>query len=261
MHTREKVIGIIGGMGPYASLDLARKIFDQTDATKDQDHLPVAVLSFPDRIVDRSTFLFGKTEENPAYALAGVARHLQQVGAVVAGMPCNTAHAPPIFDLLLDELERTGHTIRILHMIRETARHIRSEMQGVQRVGVLSTLAVYRLRLYRSALEEAGLEAIIPDDDVQEEVVNRTIFDPSFGIKAHANPVTPRARQNLLDAIDHLVARGAEAVILGCTELPLAVTERTLDGIHVVDPTEILARALIQATYPEMLRKRMEVPA
>ena len=255
MAYKEKVIGVISGMGPYAGLDLVRKIFDHTEATKDQEHLPVALISYPDRIIDRSTFLFGKTDVNPGIALGAIARQLDDAGAVVAGMPCNTAHAPAIFDTIESEIASTGHRIRMVHMIRETARHIRDEVPGVKRIGLLSTLAVYRLKLYHTALREVGLEAVEPDDDVQEEVVNRTIFDPVFGIKAQANPVSERARQNLIDAIGHLAERGAEAVILGCTELPLAVTEQTIDGIPVVDPTEVLARALIRETYPEHLRE------
>ncbi|HEX7071371.1 MAG TPA: amino acid racemase [Rhodothermales bacterium] len=254
MAHRDKVIGIISGMGPYAGLDLVRKIFDHTEAVKDQDHLPVALLSYPDRIIDRSTFLFGKTEVNPAYALADIARLLEQAGAVVAGMPCNTAHAPAIFDTIEKELKASGHRIRMVHMIRETARYIRNEVPGVRRIGLLSTLAVYRLKLYHNALQEVGLETVVPDEDVQEEVVNRTIFDPVFGIKAQANPVTDRARQNLLDAIGHLADRGADAVILGCTELPLAVTESEVNGVPVLDPTDVLAKALIRETYPERLR-------
>ena len=259
MAHKDKVIGVISGMGPYAGLDLVKKIFDHTDATKDQEHLPVALLSYPDRIIDRSTFLFGKTDLNPALALADIARLLDQAGAVVAGMPCNTAHAPAIYDKIESELARTGHRIRMVHMIRETARFVRDEVPGVQRIGLLSTLAVYRLEVYHAALEEVGLETVVPEEDVQENVVNRTIFDPVFGIKAQANPVTDRARQNLLDAIGHLASRGADAVILGCTELPLAVTEREIDGVPIIDPTEVLARALIRETYPEKLRQPEDV--
>ncbi len=255
MRYKENVIGVISGMGPYAGLDLVKKIFDNTQAGKDQEHLPVALLSYPDRIIDRSTFLFGKTELNPALALADIARLLEQAGAVVACMPCNTAHAPVIFDTIESELASTGHRIRMVHMIRETAQHIRREVPGVRRIGLLSTLAVYRLKLYHHALKDVGLDTVVPDDDVQENVVNRTIFDPEFGIKAKANPVTSQARQNLLDAIDHLRERGADAVILGCTELPLAVTEPEIDGIPIIDPTDVLARALIRETYPEALRQ------
>src|SRR5690606_10012292 len=154
MAYKEKVIGVISGMGPYAGLDLVRKIFDHTEATKDQEHLPVALISYPDRIIDRSTFLFGKTDVNPGIALGAIARQLDDAGAVVAGMPCNTAHAPAIFDTIESEIASTGHRIRMVHMIRETARHIRDEVPGVKRIGLLSTLAVYRLKLYHTALRE-----------------------------------------------------------------------------------------------------------
>lgn len=254
MQDQDNVIGVISGMGPYAGLDLTRKIFDQTKAGKDQEHLSVALLSYPKRICDRSTFLFGKGDENPAYALAEIARQLEAAGAVVAGMPCNTAHAAPIFDTLTDELRASGHRIRLLHMIEETARFLREEVGDLRRVGLLSTLAVYRFRLYADALEAHGMQTVAPDEKVQEEVVNRTIFDPIFGLKAESNPVTPKARQNLLDAIEHLRERGAEAVILGCTELPLAVTEPRVGDVPVVDPTTVLARALIRETYPDKLR-------
>ncbi|WP_243664185.1 aspartate/glutamate racemase family protein [Rhodothermus marinus] len=104
---KDKVIGVIGGMGPYAGLELVRHIFDQTIAASDQEHLPVVLFSMGDRVPDRSTFLFGKTSENPAYAIAEQIRMAESVGAVVVGIPCNTAHAPKIFNVILEELART----------------------------------------------------------------------------------------------------------------------------------------------------------
>ena len=247
-------IGIIGGMGPYAGLDLVQKIFDHTEAYRDHDHLPVAMLSYPHCICDRTSFLFGDIDENPAYALADLARSLETAGASVAAMPCNTAHAAPILDVMQEELDRTGNRIRIISMIEETARAVREHPGGFKRVGVLSSMAVYRLRIYADALEQAGIEAILPDESVEEQLVDAAIFNEEWGIKAIANPVHPRARQSLLEAIDHLRALGAEAVILGCTEFPLAVPEPDADGIPLIDPTVVIARALIRETYPERLR-------
>jgi aspartate racemase len=247
-------IGIIGGMGPAAGADFADKIVHQTQARSDHEHLPTALLSFPARIVDRSTFLFGETDENPAYALADIARQLESVGAVAAGMPCNTAHAPAIFDTLVAELQRTGHSIEIVHMIDETVRFMQAHTPHVQCVGTLSTLAVYDLKLHRAPLEAAGFDVVVPDDDVKREIVNRTIFDTTFGLKAQTNPVTPQARQNLIDAIQHLRDKGADAVILGCTELPLAPLVDGMDDLLLIDPADILARSLIRATYPQSLR-------
>ena len=250
-------IGVIGGMGPAAGLDLVDKITAQTRAHCDHEHLPVALLSYPRRIVDRSTFLFGKTDVNPGHAIAEIARQLEQVGAAVAGMPCNTAHAPAIFDTIVDDLAATGHQIRLLHMIDETVQFMKTHTPYVQCVGTLSTLAVYDLKLHRTPLEEAGFDVVVPDDDVKREQVNRTIFDTTFGLKAQAHPVTPTARRNLLDAIRHLRDKGADAVVLGCTELPLAPLVDGANGIDdllLIDPADILARALIREIDPTALR-------
>ncbi len=249
---KEPIIGVIGGMGPYAGLDLVRKIFDQTQATLDQEHLPVALLSYAHRIQDRSAYLFDEATENPAHAIAEVARRLDGLGATVAGLPCNSAHAPRIFEAVKAQLCASGHRIRLLHMIEEAAWYAREHVNGIRRIGALSTLAIYRLGLYRQAIEAAGFEVVMPDED-QARLVHRAIYDAVYGIKAQSNPVTETARGLLLDAINHLRHQGAEAVMLGCTELPLAVSESTIDDTIIIDPTLALARALIRETYPRKL--------
>ena len=249
----QAVIGVLGGMGPYAGLDLVQKVFDETQAGTDQEHLPVALLSYSHRIQDRSEYIFGRTSNNPATAIADVARDLHRLGARVAGIPCNSAHAPPIYDVLCDDLRRSDHEIRILHMIRETVGYARRAKPNLRRIGPISTFAVHSLGLYRNAIEAEGFEAVLPDDEVAEQMVNRAIFDPDFGIKSHSRPVTMEARDLVLKAIDHLRDRGAEAVILGCTELPLAVTESLRSGVMLIDATRALARALIRETFPDRL--------
>lgn len=251
---QENIIGVIGGMGPYAGLDLVRKIFDLTEADTDQEHLSVALLSYPGRIRDRSTFLFESSGPNPGDAIADIALQLDDLGAVVAGIPCNTAHAPAIFNRVLERLQEAGADLRLLNMIDETAAYLRDETDRIDRIGLLSTSAVYRLALYKNALLDAGLVPVMPDENVQETIVNRTIFDPNYGIKAQANPVSQIARQSLISAIEHLREKGAQAVVLGCTELPLAVTEDEIESTLIVDPTEVLARALIRESHPDRLR-------
>ncbi|SHK36478.1 aspartate/glutamate racemase family protein [Rhodothermus profundi] len=251
---KDKIIGVIGGMGPYAGLALVHHIFDQTLAASDQEHLPVVLFSMGDRVPDRSAFLFGKTPENPGRAIAEQIRLAESVGAVVVGIPCNTAHAPPIFQVIQETLARAGSRVRLLHLIDETVRFLREHYPDVRRVGVLSTLATYRLGLYHQALEAAGYEAVMADESVQETIVNRAIFDASYGIKAQSHPVSKIARQSVLTAIEHLRQKNVEAVVLGCTELPLAIPEMELDGLPIIDPSLALARALIRETYPEQLK-------
>lgn len=248
----QPIIGVLGGMGPYAGLDLVQKVFDETLAGSDQEHLPVALLSYSHRIEDRSAYILGEIANNPAHAIADVATCLARLGVRVAGIPCNSAHAPAIYDVLRHTLRASGRDIRILHLIQEAVRFVREAMPHVQRIGPLSTLSVHRIGLYRDAIEAAGFEAVMPDAAVADSV-HRSIFAPGIGIKAQSHPVTAEARQLVLDGVRHLREKGAQAVILGCTELPLAVTETHSGGVLLVDATRALARALIRETYPEKL--------
>ena len=243
------VIGIIGGMGPQAGLDLAAKVIAETQATKDQDHLPMALLSYGHLIGDRSAYVFGEPIPNPGIAIASVARDLAQLEVKVAGIPCNSAHAPEIFNKLTELLD--GVPIRVLHLIQETILYLKEFLPDVTRVGCLSTLSVHRLGLYRSALEQTGLTPVLPSEETAEHIVHRAIFDSEFGIKAKSAPVTARAHDMVLEAIRHCHERGAEVIILGCTELPLAVSG--VAGIPLIDPARALARALIRETSPEKL--------
>lgn len=247
------IIGVIGGMGPQAGLDLLQKIFDETIASSDQGHVPVALLSFADRIADRSEYLIGKGE-NPVPAIVDVARRLERTGASVLGIPCNTAHAEHIYDAVSAQLRNEAPDLRLLHIIEETIRHIVDERPGLRRIGVISTYATFRMRLYQKRIEREGLTAVLPDDLVQRDIVHKSIFLPPHGIKAQSSPISAPAREALIHAIDHLKDKGAECVILACTELPLAVREVELHGLAMIDPTRILARALLRETYPEKLR-------
>jgi len=247
-------IGVVGGLGPYAGLDLVKKIFDETAAAADQEHLPVALVSFPGHIPDRSTWIADPTAPNPVPPLAEVLRRLDAAGCSVAGMPCNTAHAPALFDALVETMAREGRAIRLLNMIDASAASVRYRAPEAIRVGVLATTSTLRTRLYDRSLAAIGLEMVAPEPDFQAEIVNPVIFDGEWGIKAQSNPPTERAREHLLDGIRHLRQRGAEAVILGCTELPLAVPEAAFEGVPLIDSTRSLARALIRETFPEKLR-------
>ena len=253
LQHREKMIGIVGGVGPYAGLDLVRKIFDRTRATGDRDHLPVALLSLPGEIGDRTAFLLGQTQINPAYAISKIIRMLEDVGADVVGIPCNTAHAPRIFDVIREELERTGSRVTLVHMIDEVARYIRENHSGMTAVGVLSTTGTYRTGIYPEILAENGIRAVVPDEALQD-VVHAAIYDETYGIKAQPNPVTETARSRLLKAIDCLREEGTEGVVLGCTELPLAIPDRAVGDTVIIDPTEILAGRLIREVDPDKLR-------
>jgi aspartate racemase len=250
-------IGVLGGLGPYAGLDLVRFLFDETVADADQDHLPVALLSYPDRIPDRSTWIADPTAPSPVPAMTALLRRLDDAGCAVAGIPCNTAHAPILFDRLVEALAAEGRALRLLHIVDTIVDMVRERVPGAHFVGVLATNSSIENRLHDIGLEAAGMDAVVPDPDVQARV-QASIFDRTWGLKARSSPPSARAREVLLHAAEHLRARGADAVILGCTELPLAVPEPEWDGLALINSTRALARALIRATHPHKLRPLAE---
>lgn len=248
-------IGVLGGVGPHAGLDLVRAILDETDAHSDQEHLPIVLVSVPGRIPDRSTWIADHSKPNPVPPMAQVLRLLDEAGCAVAGIPCNTAHAPVLLDTLRAILHEEGRTIEILHIVDAIVERVREVAPDGKTIGVLATDSSIQNRLHQIGLEEAGLRAVVPEAEHQR-AVQASIFDPEWGLKAESSPPDPRAREALLDASRHLVEQGAEAVILGCTELPLAVPEAEDEatGVPFVSSTRALARALIRKTHPMKLR-------
>lgn len=250
----EKMIGIVGGVGPYAGLDLAKKIFDQTKATNDQDYFSVVLLSVSRQIEDRTSFLLGQTSINPADAIFKSLRILRQIGVGVAGIPCNTVHSPQIFDVILEKLKETDSNVKIVHMVNEVAKFIRETYPKIRNIGVLCTTGTYKAKVYANILEPKGFRVILPSEVVQEGIVHKAIYDPKYGIKAQSIPGTGAAKRELSKAINHLQLKGCEAIVLGCTEIPLTITEKKIGEMIIIDPTLILARALIWEVNPNKLK-------
>ncbi|MDA8170723.1 MAG: amino acid racemase [Nitrospiraceae bacterium] len=251
-----KVIGIIGGVGPYAGLDITRKIFDQTIAKTDQAHLNVVLCSFPSSIPDRTGYLLGgKGIENPARGLFNVARALERAGAEVLGIPCNTSHSPEIFGRFRRMLSRAGSGLDVLNMIEETALFVSRHYPHIREVGVLCTTGTAQSDIYGRALAVFGIKVLYPDAKAQRENVHKAIYDLQFGIKAFWSPVTETAVKKMREAALHLKRKGVQGIVLGCTEIPLALADTSFLGLPSIDPTLILARALIRSTAPRRLKK------
>ena len=250
------MIGVVAGVGPYAGLDLLGKILSQTSADRDQDHLTVASLSQPALIADRTLFLLGQTTINPALAIVAQLLKLERMGATVAGIPCNTAHAPAIFSEISQGLKDAGCKLNLLHMIAEVGRELLYAHPHIKSVGVLSTTGTAVTRVYPLTLEPLGFEILAVDEERQAQAIHPAIYDPIYGIKA-CGRATEKARNNLLLGAKQLQGMGAKALILGCTEIPLAIPEKQIDGMTIIDPALILARALIAAIDPARLLRHL----
>ncbi|MGJ1262893.1 aspartate/glutamate racemase family protein [Sphingobacterium spiritivorum] len=246
------MIGIVAGARPLAGLELIKKILEETIASTAQDHLPVLLSSQPHRIADRTQYLLDNTRTNPAYAIAEIISELEQSGATVVGIPCHTAHAVPIFDIIRYELQKKEHKVRLLHMVEETSDYIAVHFTAPV-VGILTTTGIRNTGLYNHVFAAKGLKVIQPPEEWQEKI-QAAIHDEQYGIKASSSPVTNRAKEELVAAIHELKKEGATVIILGCTELSGALREKEISGLPLVDPNRILARALIRTVAPEKLK-------
>ena len=251
--TQTDIIGVVGGVGPYSGLDLAAKIFANTLAGGDQEHLPVLVFSLPELIPDRTAFLLDPSRPDPAPPLLDILRRLYLAGARVMGIPCNTAHAAPIFDRVRAAAAELGPEARLVNMLEETALHLKQNLRPETRTAVLSTLGTYHSGVYADYFNKHELPFIDPGPEAMARV-HEAIYHPEYGIKSRPLPVAPQAVEVLRKVILDLKKQGATQVVLGCTELPLALTGKVFVGLNLVDPTVILARALIAQAAPHKLR-------
>jgi aspartate racemase len=252
-NSKSGVIGIVGGVGPFAGLDLNEKIFRITRATKDQDHLNVILMSFSGMIPDRTAFLLSQIKENPAVGAVDVIMKLENAGATVVGIPCNTSHAADIWQEIESKLAENKSKIRLINMIGETAHFIKGRYSSIQKIGLLGTTGTITSDVYGTVLRREGLQVLYPDLSIQEGLVHPAIYDREYGIKSQSKPVSVKAKKHLKTAMKHLIEKKAEAIILGCTEIPLAIKDREYTGIPLIDPTMILARALVLAVAPQKL--------
>lgn len=243
-------IGVVGGVGPQAGLDLVGKIVASTRATRDQDHLPVALLSFPGQIPDRTDFLLGHTADNPGRPLADIALALADAGAEIIGVPCNTAHAPAIFDVIR---ARLAGRAELVDMVEEVGEEIARRFPSAETIGVLSTTGTLVTQIYPRHLGLLGYRVVQLPPDLQERYVQPAIYDPEYGLKSVSDPPNSRAVSDLRTAAAHLAQDGVDLIVLACTEIPLALPEAGLDGVPFLDPTRVLARALVRRSAPASL--------
>ena len=239
---KRKMIGIVGGMGPYAGLDLVKKIFDLTQANQDQDHVPLAMISVPHKITDRTKFLEGGTDINPGIEISNIVRQLSDQGASVIGMPCNTAHSSKIINEVYNSIPEG---ITFVNMVSEVIKFIKGEYPDIERVGILATTGTMKAGVYNKELIDNDLKPIILSKENQKKLIDQAIYDKDFGIKSISNPVQDIAKRKIYLAIESLIENKAEVVILGCTELPLAVNATSVKTIPLIDSTMILARSLL----------------
>ncbi len=242
-----KTIGIVGGVGPMAGIDLNTKIFELSPMPIDQNYLNVLLFTLPYLIPDRTDFLLGKIDQNPAFGITNVLIRLSNAGADVACVPCNTAHSPKIWEVIKENLKKKKCTIQLINMIDAVVGDVLKNNSVFKKVGILATTGTVKTNIYGEAFYLKNIEYIYPDDHEQEKV-HDAIYNLEYGVKAQSVNISKIARTKIYNAIDHLIKKGANIIVLGCTELPLVVKEKKYQKVAIIDSSLVLARAAIAGT-------------
>lgn len=224
----KKVLGVLGGLGPMSSAYFYEMVTDLTYAERDQDHLDI-VISSRATTPDRTDFILGNSKDDPLPVMREEAQRLVNYGAGVLALTCNTAHY--FYEALQESIP-----VPLLNIAALAVGEIAS--RGIKKVGLLATTGTVNFGIYQQACEEGGIECIVPDEKGQKKVMS-VIYDQ---VKC-GKPVD----MDMFNSVAYsLVDRGAEIIILGCTELSVIKrTEKLTRGF--IDPLEILAKTAITA--------------
>ncbi len=226
METR--LLGVLGGMGPLATVDFLQKLIAETPATRDQDHIPVIAWSVP-QIPERPAAIAGTGVSPLPQMLAGMYT-LKRAGATTVAIACNTAH------YWYEGLLQAG--LPILHMADAACAAFADK--PYKRIGLLATNGTIAAGFYQARMAARGISCLLPDEAAQRALVLTAIEHVKRNELERAHALATRAAQHLLD-------QGAEAIIIGCTELPLAIEHRASDVTPLcIDATRALARTCVQ---------------
>lgn len=227
-----KTIGIIGGLGPMATVYFMELIIKMTDVKADQEHIRIYLQSLPDT-PDRTDYICGKSDRNPLPYLVSSGISLAEQGADFIAIPCVTAQY--FYKDLEERIPRP-----VMHLVAGLIEEIKGK--GIHKVGVLATNGTIQSGILQSQLIEAGIDVILPDQAGQDSLMD-IIYNQ---IKAGKSVKL----EQFLTIGNELIAKGAERVILGCTELSLIKRDHPLDNTYI-DVLDILARnAVIYSGAP-----------
>ncbi|AAV97202.1 aspartate racemase (plasmid) [Ruegeria pomeroyi DSS-3] len=221
-----RVVGILGGMGPEATILLQQRLLATVRAADDADHLPLLIDMNP-QVPSRIAHLIQGTGTDPGPTLAQMARGLEQAGATALGMPCNTAHhyAPAI---------EAAVSIPLLNMVSLSVARARALVAPGARVGLLASPAVRMAGVFDAALAEAQLTPLWPEDADRMLTAIRTI---------KAEGPVPAARAILTAAAEELADKGAALIFVACSEFSL-IADSLPSSPPVIDTVDVLAEAI-----------------
>ncbi len=224
----EKVVGIIGGMGPEATVDLMQRIIRLTPASDDKDHVRCIVDNNP-KVPSRIKAIIEGEGEDPGPVMADMARRLEAWGADFLAIPCNTAHY--YYDVV-----REAVSIPVVNMIDLVVDQVKTRFGNEQKIGMLASPAVAITRLYTERFEALGIKTTWPDPEHQNYV-----FDIIKQVKA--GHTSPDMHRQYVRVCDHLKNQDVRVAIVACTELSAFGGKQPLTTI---DASQVLATEIVR---------------
>jgi len=225
----EKVLGIIGGMGPEATVELMKRVVKGTPVAGEEDHIRILVDNNP-KVPSRMKALIEGTGESPGPYLAQMACSLEAAGADFLAMPCMTAH------YYFEEIS-SAVTIPVMNMVRLSIDAVLEHIPTVRTIAVLASTAVLKTELFEKAAGDAKLRFLSPAPSRQGQVltaikrIKKGDFDPELA-------------DGLQEAAEDVVKAGAEAIIVACTELSL-IADKLHARVPIVDSLQSLSDRIV----------------
>jgi len=226
---KEITLGVLGGLGPLATVYFMDMVVKLTDASCDQDHISMVVLNHPS-IPDRTDYILDNTKPDPLPVMISDAKRLEGAGSDFIVIPCNTAHY--FYEQIQDNIG-----IPMLNIIDETVSSAVKTVPGLKKLGVLATKGTLRAGSYQRVCEKYGVEFAHPDEQ-SENILMSLIYD---GVKAGGSIDLDA----FFGVIDNMKKDGCDAVVLGCTELSVIHWDNKISRPDVIDSMQTLARASI----------------
>ena len=222
-----KRLGVIGGLGPMATAFFMQMVIEMTEAETDQEHIEMLIHNCPS-IPDRTSYILGKSKENPGTPMAAIGRKLADNGADVIAIPCITANY--FYRQLSQEIP-----VPIINIIEETTRYLVE--QSIHTVGLMATDGTVQSGLFQQSLQQAGIRVIVPEAEGQQDVMHL--------IYQNVKATKPAEMQRFGRVSHELREKGAEVIILGCTELSMIRRDEPI-GPGYLDAMQVLAKCSVE---------------
>lgn len=221
----DKILGILGGLGPLATVYFMDMVVKMTQATVDQEHISMIVLNHA-AIPDRTDFILDNTKPNPLPMMVDDAKKLQAAGADYVVMPCNTAH------FFYEQIQR-NISIPMLNIIEETVRYAVEKNEGIKKLGILATKGTVSAGAYQNMCERFGIDWAVPSLNDEQSLMHIIYNQVKAGKEINID--------EFLRIVDNMKADGCDAVVLGCTELSVINKDFSLKRKDIIDSLEVLA--------------------